>query len=166
MSDLTLAATSTAVNVATLFVDYTLKHWGHDDLTTTLDLLASELVGDAVKMTGIPEPSPRWTELQDLALLRVRLVLLDESVVVEVADRHDRPPTPSEQFRALCKRWDSSRTQHGRVVWAELGFSVYELTPQGLPKRKRSWMPPPAESTQVVTDPELLRRIRDGLKQL
>lgn len=166
LSDLTLAATSTAVNVANLFVDYTLREWDCLQLAAAGRGVASELVEDAVKQTGIPEPGPRWTDLQDLAVLRLRLVLLDGSVICEVADRHDQPPAPSGEFQSLCKQWNSYRTSVGRVVWAELEIPAYELTEHGLPKRVR---PKTAETTRRPATPgdvELLRRVAEGLEKL
>lgn len=133
MADLTLAATSTAVNVGNLFLGYTLREWGHTGLASNGEALMSELIGEAVKLTGVPDPSPRWVELNDLALIRVRLVLLDESMIFEVADRHREPPEPSGTFRSLSTRWNSYPTSVGRVVWCELELPHYELTEHGLP---------------------------------
>jgi hypothetical protein len=93
IADLTLAATSTAVSVGMMFLRYTLANWERAELGDNGEAVLRELIGQAVNLTGVPEPSPRWVELDDLALLRVRLVLLDHGVIVEVTDRHDQPPS-------------------------------------------------------------------------
>ncbi|MGH3613431.1 MAG: hypothetical protein ACRDRK_12740 [Pseudonocardia sp.] len=120
IADLTLAATSTAANVGTMFLHYTLTEWQHAALGDSGEAVLAELISQAVMLTGVPDPSPRWTELADLALIHVRLVLLDAGVIVEVADRHDQPPAWAETVTALCARWNSYRTNVGRVVWCEL----------------------------------------------
>lgn len=165
-SDLDLAATSTAVNIAKLFVDYTLREWGHVDLISDAQEIAAELVSDAVVNTGIPEPGPRWTELDKIALLRVRIVLLEQAVVIEIADEYDHPPMPSEALQTRCIRWNSYPIGTGRVVWAELMTPQYELTDHGLPKRKRTAIPESVDPPRVVNDHELLRRVMDGLEKL
>lgn len=165
-SELDLAATSTAASIAKLFVDYTLREWGHIDLINDARQIAAELVSDAVVNTGIPETSPRWTELDKLALLRVRIVLLEQAVVIEVADEYDQPLMPSEALQLRCIRWNSYPTGAGRVVWAELEIPQYELTDHGLPKRKRAAIPEPVDPPRGVTDHELLRRVMEGLEKL
>jgi len=106
-------------------------------------------------LTGIPEENPRWSDLEDLALLRARLVLLDEGVFIEVADDHNQPPTPSEQFRSISRRWNSYPTKIGRVVWCELEFQPYELTPNGLPKREPSPITAPTPAHTNYESPVL-----------
>lgn len=165
-SELDLTATSTAVNIAKLFVDYTLREWGHTDLINDAQQIAAELVSDAVVNTGIPEPGPRWTELDKLALLRVRVVLLKQAVIIEIADEYDQPPMPSEALQMRCIQWNSYPTSAGRVVWAELEILQYELTDHGLPKRKRAAIPEPVDPPRGVTDHELLRRVVEGIKRL
>jgi hypothetical protein len=128
IADLTLAATSTAVNVGTMFLRYTLAEWRRAELADNGEAVLSALIDQAVVLTGVPEPSPRWVELADLALIRVRLVLLETGVIVEVADRHGQPPTLPDGVTSLCSRWNSYPTNLGRVVWCELQPPVYELT--------------------------------------
>lgn len=163
VSDLTLAATSTAVNVGVLFLQYTLEEWGCPDVVSNGKTLLSELISQAVTLTGVPNPSPRWVDLDDLALLHVRLMLFDQEVVIQVADRHQKPPTPSPSFRSLSKRWNSYTTPVGRVVWCALDLP--QLTEHGLPKRK----PPPVprkRPPRSAVDHDLLRRVLKGLEEL
>ncbi|MEV6871467.1 hypothetical protein [Amycolatopsis sp. NPDC051128] len=164
IADLTLAATSTAVNVGNLFLCYTFAEWRRTELIDTGEAVLSEMIGQTVELTGVPDPAARWINLRDLALLRVRLVLLEAGVIVEVADRHNQPPTWPDAVTSLCSRWSSYPTNVGRVVWCELEARVYELTEQGLPKRPKTAgaTGPPAPGA----DPELLRRVLEGLEGL
>jgi hypothetical protein len=166
VADLTLAATSTAVNVGRMFVHHTLNEWGQPGLVSTGEALLSELVDQAVTLTGVPDPSTRWLDLDDLALIDLRLLLFDHGIVIEVGDRHRDAPTPSTHFRSLSTRWHFYPTPAGRVVWCELALIPYELTEQGLPKRKRSPDLPTRRSPGPAVDRDLLRRVLDGLEGL
>lgn len=163
VSDLTLAATSTAVNVGVLFLQYTLEEWGRPDVVSNGKTLLSELISQAVTLTGVPNPSPRWVDLDDLALIHVRLVLFEQEVVIEVADRHRKPPTPTPSFRIVSKRWNFYQTPVGRVVWCALDLP--QLTERGLPKRKRPSVPRKRPPRSVV-DRDLLQRVLKGLEEL
>jgi hypothetical protein len=123
-------------------------------------------VDNAVKLTGVPDPSPRWSELADLAMIRLRLVLIEDGVIVEVADRHNQPPAFSDSLRSTCSRYSSYPTNVGRVVWCEVSTAPVGLTPAGLPKRRLSPGPKLARPETYTVDPELLRRAREGLKEL
>jgi hypothetical protein len=138
IEDFPLAATSTAVSCALLFVDHTLRRWSLLDLLHPVGLVVTELVDNAVQLTGIPDPSPRWSELTDLAMIRLRLVLIEDGVIVEVADRHSQPPVLSDGLRSICSRYRSYPTHTGRMVWCEVSTRPVELTPAGLPKRQPS----------------------------
>lgn len=166
IADLTLAATSTAVSVGAMFLSYTLTEWQRTELGDNAEAVLSELITQAVKLTGVPDPSPRWVELTDLALIRVRLVLLENGVIVEVADRHDQPPTWADAVTSLCSRWNSYPTNVGRVVWCELEPPVYELTEHGLPKRVRPETANINRPPAPQVDGELLRRVIEGLEKL
>lgn len=79
----TFAALLTAVGCARLFVKYTLHNWRLErEHIETVELLASELVTNAVKSTGIADPHSAYTMLNHLALIHVRLLLFDGSVVL------------------------------------------------------------------------------------
>ncbi|MEV6831188.1 hypothetical protein [Amycolatopsis sp. NPDC051102] len=164
IADLTLAATSTAANVGALFLRYALTGWQRAKLVGTGEAVLRELIGQAVELTGVPDPTARWINLRDLALLHVRLVLLETGVIVEVADRHNQPPAWPDAVTSRCARWSSYPTNVGRVVWCELEAPVYELTEQGLPKRPKTAgaKGPPAPGA----DPELLQQVFEGLKKL
>ncbi|MYX25812.1 hypothetical protein GTY75_03855 [Streptomyces sp. SID8381] len=166
IADLTLAATSTAASVGTMFLHYTLTEWQRTELGDNAEAVLTELIEQAVTLTGVPEPCPRWVELADLALIRVRLVLLKNGVIVEVVDRHDQPPTWTDAVTALCSRWNSYPTNGGRVVWCELEPPAYELTEHGLPKRVRSKTAPIDRTPAPPADSQLLRRVIEGLEKL
>lgn len=166
VSDLTLAATSTAVNVGLMLLHLTLAKWGHPELVRTGAAVLSELLDQAVRHTGVPDPTERWRDRDDLALIGVRLLLLDHGIVIKVADRHREPPEPSDAFRSLSDRWHFHPTPAGRVVWCELDLSQHELTEHGLPKRRRTGAPPPQRMPAPLVDRQLLQRIHEGLEAL
>jgi len=175
--EITLAALATAVGCARVFVRSTVKALGLDSLREDAELIASELVTNAVKATGIITPSPRWSELDDLALIRLRIVVIDNSLIIEVWDRDSAPPTPKDAenldaeggrglviVESLSRRWNFyGHAEGGKWVWAELAISP---NPGPLPRRKPSPVPHPDGQIEVVNDPELLRRVRDGLKRI
>lgn len=165
-SDLTLAATPTAVNVSVLLLHRAVSDWNCPGLAKNGATLLSELVSDAVKLTGVHDASTRWLDCDDLALIDVRLLLFDHSIVIEVADRHRKPPAPSETFRSLSKRRHFYPTPTGRVVWCELELPPRDLTEHGLPKRVRPTVPRPRQAPAYSVDQHLLLRIRNGLKAL
>jgi anti-sigma regulatory factor (Ser/Thr protein kinase) len=96
------------------------------------ELVVSELVTNAVQATGITEAEPRWSQLDGLAVIHVRLVLSDRSIVIATWDRNPEPPVPAEPgtdsedgrglaiVAALSQRWDYLAAQGGKYVWAEL----------------------------------------------
>jgi serine phosphatase RsbU (regulator of sigma subunit) len=125
----TLAGDLTAAREARNVVVEPLEKWGLDSLTPTTQLLASELVTNALRYAEGP----------------VTLRLIREGVLVcEVADSSPALPrlqhTGGEDERGrglqivsrLAHRWGSRRTQEGKVVWCE------QLLP-GAP-----WQPPVA----------------------
>ncbi|TCO46440.1 hypothetical protein EV192_11916 [Actinocrispum wychmicini] len=166
ISDLTLVATSTAVSVGLLFVRYTLTEWDRPELASNGEALLSELVSQAVQLIGVPDPSTRWRDLDDLALIQLRLVLFDHAIVIEVADRHREPPNPSDAFRSLSKQWNFYPTEAGRVVWCELELPQYQLTEHGLPKRRPSPRPITQRPPTLPGDRDVLQRVREWLEEL
>lgn len=181
---MTFAALLTAVGCARLFVKYTLQNWniGHKHIETA-ELLASELVTNAVKSTGIIEPHPAYTTLNNLALVHVRLLLLHRSVVLEVWDTDPKPPVMQEQMldaeggrglflvESMSRRWNYYHPKSGgKVVWCEIDTLPWPTEgdtaefPRVLPRRKP--YTGPTQPTQVMNDPELLRRVIEGLHAL
>jgi anti-sigma regulatory factor (Ser/Thr protein kinase) len=181
---MTFAALLTAVGCARLFVKYTLQNWkvGREQIETA-ELLTSELVTNAVKSTGIIEPHPAYTTLNHLALVHVRLLLFDRSVVLEVWDADPNPPVMKEQtldaeggrglflVATMSRHWNYYHPKSGgKVVWCEIGLPPWPTEsdttelPRVLPRRKR--YTGPYRPAEVVRDPELLHRVIEGLHTL
>jgi hypothetical protein len=177
-SETSLATVATAASCARLFVDFTLEAWGLGRLHDDTELVTSELVTNAVQATGVTNPSPRWSELGHLALIRLRLVVLASSLIVEVWDQESTPPIPNRAtfsnaesgrglliVTALSSRWDCyASAEGGKWVWAELTIPPAE--PEPLPKRERPQKMPPVRQRQASSDLVVLQRVRDGLREL
>jgi hypothetical protein len=89
---LTLAALPSAVNSARSFVVSTLERWRAPLVIGDTVHLAEEMVTDAVKTTGVSDPTVRWRALTQLELLSVTLVGLRSSIGIEVWDAEPYPP--------------------------------------------------------------------------
>jgi anti-sigma regulatory factor (Ser/Thr protein kinase) len=177
-SGLTLAAVSTAVRLARLFVQQRLSLWGLNRLINDAELVLSELVTNALNATGTTNPRPRWSELHNLALITIRLVITADSLVIEVCDRDLSPPVLKQPGQAdeagrgllivdaLCRRWDYFFPESGgKAVWGELVIPAYDLLPSGLSKRHD---PRLTASRQIEGMPsiEALERVLEGLRRL
>jgi anti-sigma regulatory factor (Ser/Thr protein kinase) len=175
---LTLAAVPTAARFARLFVRQRLSLWGLNRLIDDAELVLSELVTNAMNATGTTNPRPRWSELDDLALIRVQLVTTADSLVIEVWDRDPNPPELQQPEQAaetgrgllivgaLCRRWDYFFPESGgKAVWGELAIAEHDLLPSGLPKRHD---PRLAATHQADGMPsiETLERVLEGLRKL
>ena len=123
-----------------------LRQWGLSSLAADGELVASELVTNAVAATGVTETEPRWSQLVGLATIHVRVLLFEGSSVIAVWDRNAAPPVPrqsepdSENGRglsivaALCQRWDYFLLDSvGKCVWAELAIRPDALPSAELP---------------------------------
>jgi len=177
---LELGTLPTAVPCARLHTRQLVWEWGLTGLAATTELLVSELVTNAVKiMAG----------QGNQAAVRLRLSSDNARFLIEVWDADPRPPAPKDigedgvpdvqqeggrglfLVAALSARWDWYPTQEptGKVVWCELEADRPELFAvdgsafqPSLPRRvPRVQLVRPAA---VVNDPDILRRIRDGLR--
>ena len=132
---LTLAATPTAVKLSRSLVAVTLRYWDLDRMADDAELVISELTTNAVKATGVIDAEPSWSERANLPLIRVGIVYLPASIVIEVWDADPTPPKPIDAepdaesgrglaiIEALCDRWDHFQAiGGGKVVWAELAI--------------------------------------------
>ena len=176
VAGLTLAAVPSAVRCARVFVRACLRQWGLASLAEDSELVISELVTNAVQATGITEAEPRWSQLDGLAVIHVRLVLSDRSIVIATWDRNPGPPVPAEPgtdsengrglaiVAALCQRWDYTAAQGGKYVWAELAIPPGALTPSGLPRRILGPVVVPVPGAGVGLD--VLRRVLQALRNL
>ena len=143
-SSLTLAAVPTAVSAARRYVRDELGQAGLAALTDDAELVASELVTNAVRATGLMQADPTWPQLEGVTVIRIRLGFAATSIFIEVWDRDctfpalQRASDDEENGRgllivaSLCTRWNARRARDGgKVVWAELPVP----TPIKLPRR-------------------------------
>ncbi|MFC1419371.1 ATP-binding protein [Streptacidiphilus cavernicola] len=173
-SSLNLAALPTAVSCSRMFVRHTLKRWNLPDQIDPAELIASELVTNAVKATGVTMPNPGWGDLEKVALINVRLAAHRDGVSIQVWDASLEPPVQpaagaaagAEGGRGLfIVRAVARQVGHfyprggGKVVWAELALDA-PVPP--LPRR--------AAKTPTIQlplpDPDLLRKVLAGLQRL
>jgi hypothetical protein len=173
-----LAALPTAITCSRLFVASTLQRWGARFLEADVELLAAELVRYSVATCGVLDPDVRLAELEDMTVIRLRLLGFERTIGIEVWDTATEParlPAHDQAgelhglalVEARAEDWGSAMTPYGRVTWAAL--SVYERTGTGLPKRtpRRSFpMPPASMDACPPPDVDLLRRVRDRLGEL
>ncbi|MGA5700805.1 SpoIIE family protein phosphatase [Peterkaempfera bronchialis] len=114
----TLPAEPSAVSRARRLTRAALTEWHLEPLGDTAELLASELVTNAVRYAGAP--------------IGLRLTVGDDTLVVEVSDPVPEPPTERraegtdeggrglELVRRLALRWGTRSEGRGKVVWLEL----------------------------------------------
>lgn len=123
---LELGALPTAVPCARLHVRHVVREWGLGDLSDTSELLASELVTNAVRASGqlrTPEQS----------VVQIWLISDQISVVIHVWDASSGIPVRQQAgpgddggrglllVEALAADWGCYPTTHGKVVWAAIG---------------------------------------------
>ncbi len=176
-SGLTLAAVPTAAGVARSFTRQCLSQWGLNRLISDAELVTSELVTNAVNATGTINPRPRWSELNNLALITIRLAVTVDSLIVEVWDRDPSPPVPQHPdledqtgrglliVAALCRRWHYFLPESGgKAVWGELAIPPCDLLPSGLPKRQQQRLTEGYHVKEVPTY-ATLERLLEGLRK-
>lgn len=174
------SATLPAVSHARQFARFTLSRWGLAALAGDAELVVSELVTNAVQASRAADPLEAMSsDPGPLAVVRVRVLMYQASVVMEVWDgdrgspvRHDA--AFDEQggrglmiVTALCKEWDYfPAADGGKVVWAELAVRADLLTPAGLPRRAHDKAAAAGPGAGVIREPALLRRVHQGLRNL
>lgn len=176
-SDLTLAAVPTAAGLARSFAKRCLSQWGLNRLLGDAELVTSELVTNAIHATGTSNPQPRWSELNNVSLITVRLAVTVDYLVIEVWDRDPRPPVLKDAAAVdeagrglfivgvLCRRWDYFFPDSGgKAVWGELVIPPYDLLPSGLPKRQQPELALGCHADQPST--ETLERVLEGLRKI
>jgi hypothetical protein len=183
--EITLVPLPTEVRRARRFARYVLQEQRiAPDRIGAAELLVSELVTNAVKMTSMAKlGSPRRAVNDRFRLISLRLSLVAGSVVIEVRDTSDKPPVLQEQcldsedgrglavVASMSAKWNYFLlSSGGKVVWCELHVSRQAadedaaVLPGKLPRRGRNGRS--ALPAVVMNDPELLRRVRDGLLEL
>jgi anti-sigma regulatory factor (Ser/Thr protein kinase) len=163
---LELGTLPNAVACARLHARNLLWEWGLDWLAPDAELLVAELVANAVKATAA----------RDEEAVHLRLSNDGTRVLIEVWDADPRPPTPKDLGKnvapnprgerggglflvaTLGARWDWYLTHEpvGKVVWCE----IRGLVP---PRAQREQERRPVEA---MRDPDVLRRVRDRLREL
>lgn len=182
MDEQLLAALPSAVGCARRFTRHTLEQWQIHGLADAAEAVVAELVSDAVARTGIAVEHPGYLDLygKRLNLVAVRLLMIGDHVLVEVWDADSTPPWPRRkeppggartrtQPGVRATTYDLAPTG-GTVARVELDISPAEVLDDTqklvLPRRTgfpRQPLPPPARPIDVVDDPDLLRRVLDGL---
>ncbi len=179
---LELGALPTAVPCARLHARHLLWEWGLDGLAESTELLVSELVTNAVQATA---------EQDDHTAIRLQLFGAKTRVRIEVWDADPRPPTPKDpgddgipdleaeggrglflvEALSTCWDWYLTREPMGKVVWCEIevdqpesgevdGLALRQFLPRRVPRQVQ------VRPVVVMNDPDILRRIRDGLRDL
>jgi anti-sigma regulatory factor (Ser/Thr protein kinase) len=129
-----LAAEMAAPRYARAFVPGVLVDWGLERLREDAELVASELVTNALRVTCVAGPASFTAASLRRAMIRVRLVLLEGSLIIEVWDPVAARPAPARQMvpdaengrgmlivEALSAQWNSyDPAEGGKWVWAEL----------------------------------------------
>lgn len=150
-----LVAVRTAIPCSRLFVACTLYKWGASRITGAALRLVDELVTAAVKATGTMDEQPDLTRAN---FITVHVIGLEASIRIEVWDSSPNRPVLPSDAGGHVKR-GCYPVPGGRVVWAELS-----LLPQ--PSSSHALRPPPEELGRTQPNPDLLRRVRDGLDSL
>jgi len=156
---------------------------GLTSITDTIELLVSELMTNSVQAMAGQNGQPA---------IRLRLLGDNARVRIEVWDADPRPPAPKDPaadgmpdleaesgrglflVSALSARWNWTPTREptGKVTWCELDIERLESSPEiggsaaqpRLPRRIPGAVQ--VRSAAVMHDPDILRRLRDGLRNL
>lgn len=175
VSRLTLAALPSAVTSARLLVQRSLAEWNIDRrVLVAVEEAAATLVSHAVKTTGVNDPQPMYDEaFQDLGLIKVRVRLLSEQLVIEVWDAGlDQPLDELSRSHAITASRDwgyDHPAPRQRVVWAAFVTASYEPEAEtvALPRvRRRTPRISGKRPVDAMRDPEVLRAMLDGLRRL
>jgi anti-sigma regulatory factor (Ser/Thr protein kinase) len=182
-SSLELGALPTAVPCARLHAKHLAWEWGLSGITDTIELLVSELTTNAVQALARRDGQPA---------IRLRLLSDNVRARIEVWDPDPRPPAPKDPaadgmpdldaesgrglflVATLSARWDWVPTHEpaGKVVWCELNIARIDSSAKidgsaaqpRLPRRMPGALQ--ARPAAVINDPDILRRLRDGLRNL
>jgi len=183
---LRLAALPTAPGVARVFVTGAVRAWNlSGECAETAELLASELVTNAVKQTGRVKGPPTPGPTEPVAIVRVRVRFIRNVIRLEVWDNDQSPPRPAEQspdaeggrglflVEALSQHWGVfTPPVGGKVVWCEVATvqaaPPIQQLPEPLPKRQRKTPSPVTRysAKNAMVDIALLERVVWGLRQL
>lgn len=131
-----LAALLTSVSASRRYVRSVCSDWQWtDEHIAVAEMLVSELTANAVVASGVKNPMPvQQLSYTAVPIIGVRLLDLDDSLVIEVWDSSPQPPkliqpaADAERGRglqlvdALSLRWGYYDADFGgKVVWCQLG---------------------------------------------
>ena len=152
---------------------------GLSSISETIELLVSELTTNAVQATAAQD---------DQQAIRLRLLSNSTRIRIEVWDPDPQlsapvdgiPDVEAEGGRGLFLvavlsdrwNWNSMHEPPGKIVWCELDTTRLECAPDTdgpagqsrLPRRKPG--PVQVRPAGTINDPDILRRLRDGLLNL
>jgi len=131
-SVLIIAALPTATPCARLHARNIACEWGLGELASTIELVVSELVTNAVRASLGPDGRPHYSAEHGLACVHLRLSTDGLAPLVGVWDENARLPEPAEPgladesgrglmlVDALAERWgwELSSSGRGKIVWA------------------------------------------------
>lgn len=180
VSRITFAATVTAVSCARMFAGHVLDSWHLAQFIDDVQLIASELVTNAVKATGVLDPEPSCAGLGAVAIIGVQIRIDGDRLYVEVWDSSSQLPvmlpSGSEEesgrglllVEMLSNRWGVYRPESGgKIVWAELWLTNAMKVPSTaapeiipLPKRVQRAMATGITTAYVSSDRALMERLR------
>jgi hypothetical protein len=117
-----LAAEISAPRCARAFVPGVLVDWGLEHLREDAELVASELVTNALRVTCVAGPASFTAASLRRAMIRVRLVLLEgRPAPARVMDPDAENGRGMLIVEALSAQWNSyDPAEGGKWVWAEL----------------------------------------------
>lgn len=131
-----LATLLTSVSASRRYVRSVCSDWQRkDEHIAVAEILVSELTANAVVASGVKNPMPvHELSYRTLPIIGVRLLDLDDSLIIEVWDSSPQPPrliqpaADAEHGRglqlvdALSLRWGHYDADFGgKVVWCQLG---------------------------------------------
>ena len=127
---LELAAFPSAVSCARAHVRSVAREWGLADLAATAELLASELVTNAIRAS---ERLTTRADLPSIPVVRIWLAFDETYIAIQVWDGDDEMPVrkdvgPDDEggrglmlVESLGQDWGAYREQNGKVVWVVIG---------------------------------------------
>lgn len=178
VSRIRLPAEPAAAGRAREFARHTLGLWNLADYGDDAELVVSELVANAVKITALTTAEPDQTAMEAQRVIGVQLRFAGFDLYVEVWDRGDGAPAIPEQTRdaeagrglfiveSISKHWGShGSAEGGKVTWAELHVS--KASGGALSGSSDPNSQPFAEADEAVKlmDVAFTERVLEGLRQ-
>lgn len=133
-TSLVLGALPSAVACARLHARNVMYEWNLPSVADTVELVVSELVTNAIRVSTGPDGRPKYDTKTGLPRVGLRLSSGRVHVRIEVWDQDRRIPvtkaaSPGDEsgrglmlVEALCERWgcDTSPGWDGKMVWTEV----------------------------------------------